>query len=142
MTKNTYYAEYAKGSKRKSHDFLRKVTIFYENSRLLCSRRSGGGPGTVTPFDGEAPSTPPRGDLPPRVFLPRSYSSDPPGRGRKATPRRQQQQQQQHDGVVQGSRAIIAPRELWLILSGIPLSLTTEMLIFDIFFCEKYFIKN
>ena len=49
------------------------------------------------PFDGETPSLSPRGDIPPGVFLPRSCSSDPPGRCRQATPRKQQQQQ--HDCV-------------------------------------------
>ena len=33
------------------------------------------------------------------------------------------QQLQQDDGVAQGPRATLAPREFWLILLGIPLSL-------------------
>ena len=36
-------------------------------------------------------------------------------------------QQQQHDSVVQGPRAIIAPRAVRLILSGISLSLTVTI---------------
>ena len=39
----------------------------------------------------------PRGELPPHVFLPRSRSSDPTGRGRSGTTRKQR-----HDTVVQG----------------------------------------
>ena len=59
----------------------------------------------ASPFDGETPSTVPRANLPPHVFLLRSCSSNPTGRGRRGTPRKQQQQQQ-HDGVAHGSRAI------------------------------------
>ena len=76
-----------------------------------------------SPFDGGTPCPLPRGDLPPHVFLPRSRSSDPTGRGRSGTPRKQQHN---NDTMMscRGSRAIIAPREVRLILSGIPLSLT------------------
>ena len=73
----------------------------------------------------------PRGDLTPHVFLPRSRWSDPTGRGRRGTARKQQ-----HNDTMtscRGSRAIIAPREVRLILSGIPLSLTPEMPIFWFF---------
>ena len=54
-------------------------------------------------FNGEIPSPRPRGYLPPHVFLLRSCSSIPTGRGRRSAPRKQQQQ---HDGVAHGSRAI------------------------------------
>ena len=61
------------------------------------------------------------GFYPPAFFSPGPADPIPPydgGGGRRGNTT------QRHDGVVQGSRAIIAPGELWLILSSIPLSLT------------------
>ena len=93
----------------------------------------------------------PRGGLTLYVFLLRSCCVYPTWLGRRGTPRKQQQHQ--HDTVVQGPRAIIAPRAVRLILSGIP-SLTIGppkgdtregdiplKCRFSIFF-EIYFIKN
>ena len=77
----------------------------------------------ASPFDGGTPCPLPRGDLPPHVFLPRSRSSDPTGRGRRGTARKQQHNNNDTMMSCRGSRAIIAPREVRLILSGIPLSL-------------------
>ena len=62
----------------------------------------------------------PRGGLTLCVFLLTSCYVYPTWLGRARTERKQQQQ---HDSVVQRPRAIIAPRELQLIRSGIPLSL-------------------
>ena len=55
------------------------------------------------------------------VFLLTSCCVYPTWLGRARMERKLQQQQ--HDSVVQGPRAIIAPRAVRLILSGIPLSL-------------------
>ena len=74
----------------------------------------------------------PRGGLTLCVFLLTSCCVYPTWLGRAATERKQQQ----HDSVVQGPRAIIAPRAVRLILSGIPLSLTS-----DISIKLKYFLK-
>ena len=63
----------------------------------------------------------PRGGLTLYVFLLTSCRVYPTWLGRARTERKQQQ----HDSVVQGPRAIIAPRAVRLILSGIPLSLTS-----------------
>ena len=80
-----------------------------------------------SPFHGEAPvyiaargSTPPR--CPPQALL-----SPSPWFMEEGDPARQQQQQQQHNNDTmaspRGPSPIIAPRELQLIRSGIPLSL-------------------
>ena len=42
----------------------------------------------TSPFYGETASIPLRGNIPPRVFLLRSCSSNPTGRGRRGTPRK------------------------------------------------------
>ncbi len=104
----------------KSEDVLRKVTIFYGT---FC----GIGTGERAPrhhLMGKRLSVATRASTPPR-FSPQaplipSHLTMAEGDAAET------QHQQQHDDVAQGSRAIIAPRELWFILSGIPLSLTVQ----------------
>ena len=103
------------------------LSVFADFCRFSLKLRSvfwDGGPGTATPFKGGTPCPLPRGDLPPRAFLPRPRSSAPPGRWRRGTPRKHNTTTTRWRRA--GSRAIIAPKELWLILSGIPLSLTKD----------------
>ena len=69
----------------------------------------------------KTPSIQLRRDLPPTMFLPRSCSSFPPGRGSAGTKRNDDTTR--HRGVAQAPPSTIAPREFRLILSGIPLSL-------------------
>ena len=71
----------------KSNLFRAKSMFYSEFARWLFFARG-------------APIPLPRGDLPPHVFLPRPRSSDPTGRGWRATPRKQQHQR--HDDVAQG----------------------------------------
>ena len=102
----------------------------------MCSRkkirvfRSDCGPEALvrgSPFDGETPSLSPRGDIPPRVFLPRSCSSDPTGRSRQASRQATPRKQQQHDGVAHGSRAIHRGQGVSIKPFGVtPLSLIIE----------------
>ena len=105
----------------KSYDFSCKINFFYKWEPLHLARVIL----RHSPFDGGTPIPLPRGDLPPRVFLPRPRCSHPTLLWRSGTPRKHQHQ---HDGVVQGAPPTIVPRGLPLTrLGGIPLSLTMNM---------------
>ena len=90
--------------------------VFVQNQRFRAA-----GPERVARPDPNVSLIGPRGGLTLCVFLLTSCYVYPTWLGRARTERKQQQQ---HDSVVQRPRAIIAPRELQLIRSGIPLSLT------------------
>ena len=80
----------------------------------------------------------PRGGLTLYVFLPRSCCAYPTRLGRRATARNNENNNNNNNNTIpscRGLRAIIAPRAVWLILSGIPLSLISSFLVICVIQC-------
>ena len=92
-------------------------TIFTERVRTRPEHRGRGNKYVARPFHGETPCPEPRGDIPPRVFLPMSCSSFPTGRWRRGTPRKHNNNNTM--ACLMGPVPSIVARELPLIRSGV-----------------------